>query len=181
MHGWLTRTRDSEGNESFLDEEGEEDDDEARRDALRAGHHRLLVRQQRHGGAQAPDQKPAQVPVHAAAAACCLPSSLPVALWLLCSDAIALRVETTRRRILELGMAGWGTKKAQGQRLRRWSGEGPRSQLMKGPEGRAAAFKFGKRRFGMSRSLDRFYIPARVVYRVKIELVLIHVSKLKFV
>jgi|UniRef100_A0A804RNC2 hypothetical protein len=107
MHGWLTRTRDSEGNESFLDEEGEEDDDEARRDALRAGHHRLLVRQQRHGGAQAPDQKPAQVPVHAAAA-CCLPSSLPVALWLLCSDAIACGDDETKDLGVGLGMAGWG-------------------------------------------------------------------------
>jgi len=62
----------SEGDESFLDEEGEEEDDEARGDALRAGHHRLLVRQQRHGGAHAPDQESAQVPVHAAAASCLL-------------------------------------------------------------------------------------------------------------
>jgi len=62
----------SEGDESFLDEQGEEEDDEARGDALRAGHHRLLVRQQRHGGAHAPDQEPAQVPVHSAAASCLL-------------------------------------------------------------------------------------------------------------
>ncbi|AQK44080.1 hypothetical protein ZEAMMB73_Zm00001d025612 [Zea mays] len=67
-----------------------------------------------------------------------------------------LRVETTKRRIWELGW-GWpdGDKKPQGQRLRRWSGEGPRSQLMKDPEGRA---KSGKRRFGMSRSLDNFLL-----------------------
>jgi hypothetical protein len=70
----------SEGDEAFLDEEAEDEDDEARADALRAGHHRLLVRQQRHGGAHAPDQEPAQVSVHAsssaaAAAASCLCSN----------------------------------------------------------------------------------------------------------
>ena len=70
----------SEGDQSLLDAEGEEEDDEARGDALRAGHHRLVVRQQRHGGAHAPDEEPAQVPVHAAAAdAPCLGTSLPVA------------------------------------------------------------------------------------------------------
>ena len=70
----------SEGDQSLLDAEGEEEDDEARGDALRAGHRRLVVRQQRHGGAHAPDEEPAQVPVHAAAAdAPCLGTSLPVA------------------------------------------------------------------------------------------------------
>ncbi|GJN27380.1 hypothetical protein PR202_gb15400 [Eleusine coracana subsp. coracana] len=39
---------------------------------MRAGHHRLLVSQQRHGGAYATDQEPAQVPVHAAASPCLL-------------------------------------------------------------------------------------------------------------
>lgn len=60
----LTR-RKSERDEALLDEEREEEDDEAGGDALRARHQRLLVRQQRHGGADAPDQEPAQIPVHA--------------------------------------------------------------------------------------------------------------------
>lgn len=108
MHGWLMRTRDSEGNESFLDEEGEEDDDEARRDALRAGHHRLLVRQQRHGGALAPDQEPTQVPVHAvdADATSCLLPSLPIALWLLSFFGCCC----VWRRDEGFGSWGWGIK-----------------------------------------------------------------------
>jgi hypothetical protein len=75
----LARARASEGDDALLDAEVEEEDDEARGDALRAGHHRLVVRQQRHGGAHAPDQEPAQVPIHAAAAASCLRASLPIA------------------------------------------------------------------------------------------------------
>jgi hypothetical protein len=67
----------SERDYAFLDEEPEDEDAEPGGDALRAGHHRLLVRQQRHGGAYAPNKEPAQVPIHASASisSCCRASS----------------------------------------------------------------------------------------------------------
>lgn len=85
------------------------------------------------------------MPLAAAAAACCRLFSLPIALWLLSAGNGCCCV--WRRRDEGFGSSGWGIKAEKSTAAAPM--RGPRSQLIKGSEGRGAVFKFGKRRFGM--------------------------------